>query len=90
MPSFVYPMELMLFSKIKNLTSKVLTCRCDVCVGGPPKIQNLKEEAAIFLRVVKAEYMGVNAVYGESSNRNFLERPNFKTLVGKIRRRVSC
>ncbi|KAH7655004.1 DNA helicase protein [Dioscorea alata] len=60
---------------------------CDVCVGGPPKIQNLKEEAAIFLRVVKAEYMGVNAVYGESSKRNFLERPNFKTLVSKIRQR---
>ncbi|XP_039113944.1 ATP-dependent DNA helicase Q-like SIM isoform X2 [Dioscorea cayenensis subsp. rotundata] len=60
---------------------------CDVCVSGSPKIQNLKEEAAIFLRVVQAEYMDVSAVYGENSNRNFLERPNFKTLVGKIRRR---
>ncbi|KAH7655006.1 DNA helicase protein [Dioscorea alata] len=60
---------------------------CDVCVGGSPKIQNLKEEAAIFLRVVKAESMNVSAVYGESSNRNFLERPNFKTLVSKIRQR---
>lgn len=80
----------MLSSKIKNLTTKLLTCRCDVCVSGSPKIQNLKEEAAIFLRVVQAEYMDVSAVYGENSNRNFLERPNFKTLVGKIRRRVSC
>ncbi|KAM0951119.1 putative DNA helicase [Dioscorea sansibarensis] len=60
---------------------------CDVCVGGSPKIQNLKEEAATFLRVVKAEYMDVSAVYGENSNRNFLERSNFQTLVSKIRQR---
>ncbi|KAJ0976263.1 hypothetical protein J5N97_018228 [Dioscorea zingiberensis] len=64
---------------------------CDVCVGGPPKMQNLKEEAVIFLRIVKAECMDVSdkfhssAVYGENSNSRFLERPNLKTLISKIR-----
>ncbi|KAJ0960149.1 hypothetical protein J5N97_002068 [Dioscorea zingiberensis] len=61
------------------------------CVGGPPKMQNLKEEAVIFLRIVKAECMDVSdkfhssAVYGENSNSRFLERPNLKTLISKIR-----
>ncbi|KAJ0976255.1 hypothetical protein J5N97_018220 [Dioscorea zingiberensis] len=64
---------------------------CDVCVGGPPKMKNLKEEAVIFLRIVKAECMDVSdkfqssAVYGENSNSRFLERPNLKTLISKIR-----
>ncbi|KAJ0976253.1 hypothetical protein J5N97_018218 [Dioscorea zingiberensis] len=54
-------------------------------------MQNLKEEAVIFLRIVKAECMDVSdkfhssAVYGENSNSRFLERPNLKTLISKIR-----
>lgn len=66
---------------------------CDVCVNGPPEMQNLMEEAAIFMRVIKAQcgttsfgHVSHNgAIYSESSTRMFLERPNFKLVVSKIR-----
>lgn len=32
-------------------------CRCDVCVSGPPEMQNLKAEADILLQVIAAHYV---------------------------------
>lgn len=32
----------------------LLSCRCDVCVNGPPQRQNLKEEACILLQTIGA------------------------------------
>lgn len=29
-------------------------CRCDVCVNGPPIMQNLKEEANVLMQVIAA------------------------------------
>lgn len=31
---------------------EALACRCDVCVDGPPEMQNLKEEAIILMQVI--------------------------------------
>ncbi|KAJ0960144.1 hypothetical protein J5N97_002063 [Dioscorea zingiberensis] len=58
------------------------------------KWQNLKEEAFLFLGIVKAECMDVSdkfhssAVYGENSNSRFLERSNLKILISKIWQQV--
>ncbi|XP_020240756.1 ATP-dependent DNA helicase Q-like SIM isoform X2 [Asparagus officinalis] len=66
---------------------------CDVCVNGPPKMQNLIEEAATFMHVLKAQVGNRSfghvshdgAIYSESSTRRPSERANFKMLVSKIR-----
>ncbi|XP_042462879.1 ATP-dependent DNA helicase Q-like SIM isoform X4 [Zingiber officinale] len=34
---------------------------CDICVAGPPEIQNMKAEADVFLGVLKAEHMNWRA-----------------------------
>lgn len=33
----------------------LLTCRCDVCINGPPEMQNLKAEAEIFMQAIAAQ-----------------------------------
>ncbi|KAA8545153.1 hypothetical protein F0562_019958 [Nyssa sinensis] len=65
---------------------------CDVCVKGPPEMQNLKAEADIFMQVIAAHY-GQNSFsdisYDNVGNGNkqgrFMEKPNLKELVSKIR-----
>lgn len=39
----------------------IVVCRCDICVNGPPKMQNLKEAADIFMSVLKAECVSLIA-----------------------------
>uniref|UniRef100_A0A5B6ZVB9 ATP-dependent DNA helicase n=2 Tax=Davidia involucrata TaxID=16924 RepID=A0A5B6ZVB9_DAVIN len=65
---------------------------CDVCVNGPPEMQNLKAEADIFMQVIAAHY-GQNSfsdgLYDNFCNGNkqgrFMEKPNIKVFVSKIR-----
>ncbi|KAG1326280.1 ATP-dependent DNA helicase [Cocos nucifera] len=67
--------------------------RCDICVTGAPEMQNLKEEADIFLLVLRAECGSSSigpvsdggAVYSGSGRRRFIEKPNFRMVIGKIR-----
>ncbi|XP_020277413.1 ATP-dependent DNA helicase Q-like SIM isoform X6 [Asparagus officinalis] len=66
---------------------------CDVCISGPPKMQNLIEEAATFMHILKVQsgnrsfghVFRNGAIFGESSIRRPYERANFKMLVSKIR-----
>lgn len=45
----------------KVIIFEALVCRCDVCVNGPPVIQNLKEEAKILMQVIAAYSVSVMA-----------------------------
>lgn len=36
---------------------KLLWCRCDVCVDGPPKAENLKEEANILMQIIASQHV---------------------------------
>ncbi|KAL5701202.1 DNA helicase [Ranunculus cassubicifolius] len=47
---------------------------CDVCVNGPTKMQNMKEEADIFLQVLSSYYRG-----------DSFEKPNLRALIRGIR-----
>ncbi|KAK2976917.1 hypothetical protein RJ640_024751 [Escallonia rubra] len=65
--------------------------RCDVCVNGPPKVQNLKAEVEIFMQAIaaqKAESSAVDKSYdGVTCNGRgrFMEKPSIKTIVSRIR-----
>ncbi|XVF57497.1 hypothetical protein PTKIN_Ptkin06aG0210000 [Pterospermum kingtungense] len=66
---------------------------CDICVGGPPNMQDLKEEANILMQIIAARY--AESSFMDSSyddclltdieRRKFLEKPNLRTFVNKIR-----
>ncbi|PIA61493.1 hypothetical protein AQUCO_00300774v1 [Aquilegia coerulea] len=59
---------------------------CDVCVNGPPELQDLKEEAEIFLRVLASYYAQTS--YGDDNairRGRQREKPNFRMLTSGIR-----
>lgn len=66
---------------------------CDVCVKGPPAVQNLKTEVVLLLQAIAADscdnsfqdvlYDGLPRDGGRQ--RRFLEKPNFRALVCSIR-----
>ncbi|KAF9605738.1 hypothetical protein IFM89_018134 [Coptis chinensis] len=62
---------------------------CDVCVNGPPKLQNLKEEADIFIRVLASYYApssyGNDSFDSTISGGKLREKPNFRMLISRIR-----
>ncbi|XP_042516618.1 ATP-dependent DNA helicase Q-like SIM [Macadamia integrifolia] len=65
---------------------------CDICVGGPPQMENLKVEAVTFMQILATQYRQINygtspyddAVDGEIRGR-FMKKPNFRMVVSKIR-----
>ncbi|XVF57499.1 hypothetical protein PTKIN_Ptkin06aG0210200 [Pterospermum kingtungense] len=66
---------------------------CDICVGGPPNMQDLKEEANILMQIIAAHYAEsslMDSSYDDSlcsdiERQKFLEKPNLSTFVNKIR-----
>ncbi|KAK7277949.1 hypothetical protein RJT34_22970 [Clitoria ternatea] len=66
---------------------------CDVCTNGPPRKQNVKEDACILLQTIGAhnacsfsmDCSYDDDIHFESKDRRLGERPNLKMLVGKIR-----
>ncbi|XP_058084367.1 ATP-dependent DNA helicase Q-like SIM isoform X2 [Magnolia sinica] len=66
---------------------------CDICAGEPPKLQNMKVEADAFMRVLAAQcgstsyrsYCFDDGIYGDAKRGRFIERPNFKMLVSRLR-----
>ncbi|XP_042462875.1 ATP-dependent DNA helicase Q-like SIM isoform X1 [Zingiber officinale] len=59
---------------------------CDICVAGPPEIQNMKAEADVFLGVLKAEHAYAhNAYTDDTANKMVAGRPNFRMVVSRIR-----
>lgn len=63
---------------------------CDVCVKGPPNMQNLKEEADILMQVIAAhrrylaEGLYDDFTYSDVKQR-FREKPNLRLFVSKVR-----
>ncbi|OMP03312.1 hypothetical protein COLO4_10505 [Corchorus olitorius] len=62
---------------------------CDICVDGPPKMQDVKEEANILMQILAARYGSgfMDCSYDDPliEQQKFLERPNLRTFVNKIR-----
>ncbi|KAJ4839070.1 hypothetical protein Tsubulata_036617 [Turnera subulata] len=64
---------------------------CDVCVNGPPEIQNLKEEADILMQVIAAHHECWSSLDGSYDGiytdikRQKLMKPNLRMFVSKIR-----
>ncbi|KAK8712518.1 hypothetical protein V6N13_147757 [Hibiscus sabdariffa] len=66
---------------------------CDVCVDGPPNMQDLKEEANILMQIIAARYAESSFMDGSCDDflcsdidrQKFLAKPNLRTFVGKIR-----
>ncbi|KAH0465748.1 hypothetical protein IEQ34_005851 [Dendrobium chrysotoxum] len=69
---------------------------CDICQSGPPPKQSLTVEVNVFLHALKAQcaYMDETsfvfashsgAIYGQSSRKKFLERPNLSDAISRIR-----
>ncbi|GMI65368.1 RECQ helicase SIM [Hibiscus trionum] len=66
---------------------------CDVCVDGPPNMQDLKEEANILMQIISARYADSSFMDGsyddylcsDIERKKFLAKPNLRTFVGKIR-----
>ncbi|KAK3200246.1 hypothetical protein Dsin_023661 [Dipteronia sinensis] len=66
---------------------------CDVCVDGPPDMQNLKEGANVFLQVIAAHNVRSNFMDGsyddgirsDKIRHKFMEKPNLKMFVSIIR-----
>ncbi|XVF31366.1 hypothetical protein REPUB_Repub16aG0139600 [Reevesia pubescens] len=66
---------------------------CDICVDGPPNIQDLKEEANILMQIIAARYAESSFMYGsyddslcsDIEQQKFLAKPNLRAFVDKIR-----
>ncbi|XP_043711245.1 ATP-dependent DNA helicase Q-like SIM [Telopea speciosissima] len=66
---------------------------CDICVVGPPQMENLKVEAVNFMQILATQYRQINygtspyddAVDGEIQRGRLMEKPNIKMVVSKIR-----
>ncbi|KAJ4967890.1 hypothetical protein NE237_014591 [Protea cynaroides] len=66
---------------------------CDVCVVGPPKMEDLKVEAVTFIQILATQFRQIgygtshydNAVDGEIQRGRLMEKPNFRMVVNKIR-----
>ncbi|XP_041022267.1 ATP-dependent DNA helicase Q-like SIM isoform X2 [Juglans microcarpa x Juglans regia] len=65
---------------------------CDVCVDGPPEMQNLKEEADVLMQAIAAHHKEsfMDGSYDDATctgrkQRHSMEMPNLRMLVSKIR-----
>ncbi|WOL03319.1 ATP-dependent DNA helicase Q-like SIM [Canna indica] len=59
---------------------------CDICVAGPPKIQNMKAEVDVFLGMLKAEHgYASNTYIDDTGSKSRTRRRNFKMVVSQIR-----
>ncbi|KAJ6683047.1 ATP-DEPENDENT DNA HELICASE Q-LIKE SIM [Salix koriyanagi] len=64
---------------------------CDVCVNGPPEMQNLKEEADILMKVIAAGHLSNHSFgsYDDICNgfksKGTVQKPNLRMFITKIR-----
>ncbi|RCV15175.1 hypothetical protein SETIT_3G037100v2 [Setaria italica] len=68
---------------------------CDVCINGPPQMHDFKEEAVVFMDVLRGrsgdetEDMICSSVpHYRSGRRRFGEAPNFRMVVSHIREKL--
>ncbi|XP_042993277.1 ATP-dependent DNA helicase Q-like SIM isoform X3 [Carya illinoinensis] len=70
---------------------------CDVCVDGPPGMQNLKEEADVLMQAIASHHEKESFMDGSYDDAtctgmkqwHSMEMPNLRMLVGKIREQVT-
>ncbi|KAF2316860.1 hypothetical protein GH714_042201 [Hevea brasiliensis] len=65
---------------------------CDVCVDGPPKVENLKEEADILMQIIAAHHGqscyldgSYDDTYSDSKSPRLMQKPNLRMFVSKLR-----
>ncbi|XP_052480031.1 ATP-dependent DNA helicase Q-like SIM [Gossypium raimondii] len=66
---------------------------CDICVDGPPKMLDLKEEANILMQMIAARYAESgfmdysydDSLCSDTERQKFLVKPNLRAFVNKIR-----
>ncbi|KAA3472653.1 ATP-dependent DNA helicase Q-like SIM [Gossypium australe] len=66
---------------------------CDICVDGPPKMLDLKEEANILMQMIAARYAESSfmdcsyddSLCSDTERQKFLVKPNLRAFVNKIR-----
>ncbi|CAI0551213.1 unnamed protein product [Linum tenue] len=69
---------------------------CDVCVGGPPNMQNVKEEADVLMQIIAAAYHAqtdfgdgyYDDLIGDAKPQRLVRTPDLRTLVSKIREQL--
>ncbi|WVZ96310.1 hypothetical protein U9M48_041966 [Paspalum notatum var. saurae] len=68
---------------------------CDICIDGPPRMHDFKEEAIVFMNVLQGrsgdETEGViysSVPHYRSGGRRFGEAPNFRMVVSHIREKL--
>ncbi|GLT28931.1 hypothetical protein SLA2020_038330 [Shorea laevis] len=60
---------------------------CDVCVDGPPDLQDLKEEANTLMQIIAAHYDGLCDDFkcSDTERQKLMAKPNLRMFVSKIR-----
>ncbi|XP_048226180.1 ATP-dependent DNA helicase Q-like SIM isoform X2 [Ricinus communis] len=65
---------------------------CDVCVRGPPKMHNWKEEADILMQIIAAHHGQSSSLdgayddtFGDLKSHRSVQRPNLRMFVSKLR-----
>ncbi|XVE63048.1 hypothetical protein DITRI_Ditri06bG0168500 [Diplodiscus trichospermus] len=68
---------------------------CDICVDGPPNMQDVKEEANMLMQIIAACYVIEDSSFMDGSyddslccdieQQKFLGKPNLRTFVDKVR-----
>ncbi|MBA0619017.1 hypothetical protein Godav_028272 [Gossypium davidsonii] len=68
---------------------------CNICVDGPPKMLDLKEEANILMQMIAAHYVSAESGFmdysyddslcSDTERQKFLVKPNLRAFVNKIR-----
>ncbi|WCJ43113.1 ATP-dependent DNA helicase Q-like SIM [Euphorbia peplus] len=58
---------------------------CDVCVDGPPKMENLKEEADILMQIIAAHHNSFDDLGCSAKSHRLMQKPNLTMFVSKLR-----
>ncbi|GLT94903.1 hypothetical protein SLE2022_126150 [Rubroshorea leprosula] len=60
---------------------------CDVCVDGPPDMQDLREEANTLMQIIAAHYDGLydDFICSDTERQKLMAKPNLRMFVSKIR-----
>ncbi|CAN1355883.1 ATP-dependent DNA helicase Q-like SIM [Linum perenne] len=69
---------------------------CDVCVNGPPDLENVKEEADILMQIIASYHQQSDLtecaydddLIGDAKPRRLQQRPDLKSFVRKIREQL--
>lgn len=73
----------------------LLQCSCDVCVNGPPELQNLRKETDLLMQVIAAHHASKyrTGLYDDDmgtdiKHERYMGKLNLRMIVSKIREQV--